>query len=232
MRRVVRSLPKHHLAVGIEPDKDEEHCRKGHQRCAAITDKGQRDPDHRRQADGHTDVDRDMEEQHARDAIGITPAEDASLSLRDRHDPHEEYDVDPKEQDAAEEAEAFADGAEDEVRLLLGHEIVSGLGALQEPLADQAAATDGDLALFDVVIIVAAFLPPAAASLFVIQRRGGCLVFGDIVLADGVVDAFDLVGFEYMMKRPGYHEPLNAHAHRPDTDDPQQHRAAAADQLA
>ena len=149
---------QHHLPVGVEPDQDKQHYAKGQQGCAAIANEWQRDTDHGGEAHGHTDVDDDMEEEHAGDPVGIATAEDASLSFGYRYDPHQQDHIDAKEQDAAEEAETLPDGTKDEVGLLFGHEVIPGLRAFEQAFPDKTAAADGYLTLLYVVVVIAAML--------------------------------------------------------------------------
>src|SRR5690606_9878992 len=55
------------------------------------------------------------------------------------------------DQRAADEAEFLPGDGEDEVGLLLGHELAGGLGAVEEAGAGQSAGADGDAGLVGVV---------------------------------------------------------------------------------
>jgi hypothetical protein len=221
---------QHHLPVGVEPDQDEQHYAEGQQRGSAIAYEWQRDADHWGKANGHTDVDDNVKEKHAGHAIGITPAEDASLSFGYRHDTHQQNDVDAKKQYAAREAKALPDRTKYKIGLLFGHEVVTGLCPLEQSLSDEAAAADGYLTLLNIVIVVAALLP--AFLYFVLERRLGGLVFGDIVFTDSIVDTFDLVRLEDMIKCEGDYESLHAYTDKPDTHDKEKNGAIALDRLA
>src|SRR6186713_847634 len=108
-------LAQHHLPVDIESDHDEQHDTKGQQGSTPIADKGQGDPDNRGQPHRHTNIDDDMEEQHTGHPIGIAPAKDASLSLGNGHDTHEQQDIDAQKEHTADKAEPLPDRAKDEV---------------------------------------------------------------------------------------------------------------------
>ena len=157
-----------------------------------------------------------MEKKHTGHSVGITTAKYASLSFGNRHDTHQQHDIDTQEEDAAEKAETFPDGTEDEIRLLLGHEIITGLGALEQPFPDETSAADGYFALFDIVIVIR-FFP--ASPLFVFQRGGRRLILGDIVLSDGIENSLDLVRLEDMVEGEGNDETLYAYANEPDAHD-------------
>ncbi len=111
------------------PDQDKQHDTKGEQGSPSIADEGQGDPNYGRQPYRHTNVDDYMEEKHAGYTIGITSAKYASLSFGDRHDPHQQEDINTQEDHASEETKALPDRTEDEVRFLLGYEVIACLGS-------------------------------------------------------------------------------------------------------
>ena len=73
------------------------------------------------------------------------------MSLGHGDEPDEQQDVGGNEDETADEAPFFADGAEDEVGFLFGDEVGFGDGAVEESFADEAARADGNLGLVDVV---------------------------------------------------------------------------------
>ena len=86
-------LPQNHLPVSIQSDKDKQQKRKGEQRWTAITNQWQRDANNRRKANGHADIDGNMEEENAGYPISIYPAESTSLSLGNKNDPEQQYGI-------------------------------------------------------------------------------------------------------------------------------------------
>lgn len=226
---MVRLLSQHHLPVGVEADEDKQHNAKGQQGCAAIADEGQGDADHGGKAHGHTDVDDDVEEKYAGDPIGITSAEDASLSFGDCHDTHQQNDIDAEKEYAAQEAEALPDRTKNEVGLLFGHKVIAGLRAFEQAFSDEAAAAYGYLTLFYIIIVIAFF---SNFLLLILQHCLGGLVLRDIVFTDGVIDTFYLVRLEDMIKGKGDDESLDAYAYKPDTHDEKQYGTIAFDRLA
>ncbi len=127
-------LSQHHLPVSIQPGQNKQHHTESEQGGTPITHKGQGNADHGREADGHTNIDRDMEEEYRGHAIGIGPAEDTSLPFGDGDDPHEQDHIDTQEYNTAHKTKSLPDRAENKVRPLLRHKIITGLGALNSPL--------------------------------------------------------------------------------------------------
>ena len=70
--------------------------------------------------------------------------------LRGTNDPHGEKGEQRQHGHRADEAQLLADDGEDEVGLLLGHQVVLGLVALAVALAGDSTQPDGDLGLFEV----------------------------------------------------------------------------------
>ena len=79
-----------------------------------------------------------------------------------------------EERHTADKSPFFAYGAENEVGLLLRDKVGLGEGAVEEPLANEAAGADGKFRLVDVV----------------------ARTLGVVALAEEHVDALALVGFE------------------------------------
>ena len=75
-------LPQILRSVGIQPDEDEEQHRERPKGGAPIAEKRQRNPDNRRQSDGHRDVDHDVEKEDAGNAVAINSTKGRPLSLR------------------------------------------------------------------------------------------------------------------------------------------------------
>jgi hypothetical protein len=78
--------------VAVEGDEDEEHYGEGPHGGSSIADERKRDADYRHQADGHSDVDEQMHEYAACDAIAIDSGEalSASFGIAD-YSPDEEH---------------------------------------------------------------------------------------------------------------------------------------------
>lgn len=71
--------------LGVEADGDEEQYREGQQRRATIGEHRQGDANHGHQADGHTHVDNNVEQENASNTIAIDPTEGFILSLAHLH---------------------------------------------------------------------------------------------------------------------------------------------------
>ena len=84
-------------------------------------------------------------------AIAIDAAKAHGLTLREIDESPDECQEQQQHTSRAQETLFLAHGAEDEVGILLGHELQFGLCTIQETLALQAARTDGYLRLVDVV---------------------------------------------------------------------------------
>ena len=92
-----------------------------------------------------------MEEYDARYAVSVYSCKLAALPFRHFYEPDAEKDEQKKRRRTAEKAPFFAYGTVDEVRVLLGYEVVLGLCPLQKALAEKPAATDCYFALVDIV---------------------------------------------------------------------------------
>ena len=92
-----------------------------------------------------------MEEEDAEHAIAIDATEAIGLTLSQMDETEYQRQEEQQHTGGAEESLLLADGAEDEVGVLLGHELQLGLGAVEESLALQSARTDGNLRLMNVV---------------------------------------------------------------------------------
>ena len=92
-----------------------------------------------------------MEEEDGGNGVTIEAGKGGPLSFGHGYKVDEQSDVCGDEGQASEEAPFLAHGAEDEVGLLLRHEVCFGDGAVEEPFAEQAAGADGNLGLVDIV---------------------------------------------------------------------------------
>ena len=91
-----------------------------------------------------------MEEEHRCHTVAVYAPKGEGLSLGKRK--QSEYKDEEQQQYACrtDEALLLAYGAEDEVGVFFGHEVVFDLRSLQEPLAEEAARADGDEGLQNV----------------------------------------------------------------------------------
>ena len=108
------------LFLAVEGDEDEDHHGEGPEGAAAVGEEGEGDADDGHEADGHADVDEEVHEEAAGEAVAVDAGEGlaAVFGILDDAGDHEHIQGDDDE--AAEEAPFFADGAEDEVGALLG----------------------------------------------------------------------------------------------------------------
>ena len=115
-----------------------------------------------------------MEEEDGGDPVAVDAGEMGALSFRHFHEAEDERQEQPDDNGASDKAPFFADGAENEVRALLGDKVVFGLGAFEEAFPGESAGADGNFGLVDVVACA------------------GGVVFD----AEEVVDAVFLVGLQ------------------------------------
>ena len=125
-----------------------------------------------------------MEDEVGRDAVGINARKRRVVALSQCDDAQDQCQEEHQYCHAAHEALFLTDGAVDEVGVLLGHILQFGLRAVEEALAHDAAAADGDFALVDVI-------------------AGASEVFFD---AQGNLDALLLVGLEHLVEREAHRE--------------------------
>lgn len=92
-----------------------------------------------------------MEEEHRCHTVAVYAPKGEGLSLGERK--QSEYEDEEQQQHACrtDETLLLAHGAEDEVGVLLGHELQLGLRAVEEAFAFESARADGYLALMNVV---------------------------------------------------------------------------------
>ena len=139
------------IAARVEGKEDEEQERKAPERGAAVAEEGQRDADDGRQPQHHADIDEDVEEEDAEHTVAVDAPEAVGLSLGQMDEPQDEGQEEQQHAGRAHEALLLADGAEDEVGVLLGHVLQLGLRAVEEALALEASRPDGNLRLVDVI---------------------------------------------------------------------------------
>lgn len=139
------------MAAGVDAEEDEEEEGEAPERRAAVGEEGQGDADDGGQAEHHADVDEDMEEEDGEDAVAIDAAEGGGLALRQVDEAEDEGEEEQQDAGCTDEAFLLADGAEDEVGVLLRHVFELCLRAVEEALAFESARADGYLALMDVV---------------------------------------------------------------------------------
>ena len=143
------------MAAGVDAEEDEQQEGEAPEGGTAVGEEGQGDADDGGEAEHHADIDEDMEEEDRKDTIAVDAAEGAGLALGDVDEAQDEGEEQQQHTGGTEEAFLLADGAEDEVGVLLGHVLQLGLRAVEEALALEAAGAYGYLALMDVVARIA-----------------------------------------------------------------------------
>ena len=78
--------------AGIQPEEDEQQYGKGPEGRASVAEKGQRDPDHRHQPDGHPDVDGKVKKQDGNHAVAVDTAEVRSLPFGQLDQPYQQQE--------------------------------------------------------------------------------------------------------------------------------------------
>ena len=119
-----------------------------------------------------------MKEDDGGYTVTVDAPEKGVLSLGQRDESHDHHTEKGQDDYGTDEAELLANGAEDEVGVLLGHVFELRLCAVKEAFAQQAAGADGDLGLVDVV-----------------ARSAGV-----VLQAEGDADALLLVGLEHVVE--------------------------------
>ena len=92
-----------------------------------------------------------MEDEVGRDTIGIDTGKGRVVALGQGDNAQDEGQEQNQYRYATHKSLLLTDGAVDKVGMLFGHIFQFGLSAVQEALARETAATDGDFALVDVV---------------------------------------------------------------------------------
>lgn len=136
----------------IQPDRNEQHDGKSHERRTTVADQRQGNSHHRHQSDGHPHINEQMKKQECRNAVTVDPSERLLLPFAHTHQPEYQQAKERQQKHSAQKSPLLADGTENEIGMFLRHETVFDLGPLQEPFADPAARTDSDLGLIDVII--------------------------------------------------------------------------------
>lgn len=147
---IPRKLANELLTVLIQTEEKEKHQREAKERRSAIAEERQWDTDYRHKAYSHTDIDGEMEEENAYNAIAIDAAKDRVLLLCEMNQPEEEYQIQDDEESTPSKPPLFAYGTENEVGRLLRDEVELGLSTLQEALTRYTTGTDGNEALLEI----------------------------------------------------------------------------------
>lgn len=121
-------------------------------RAAAVAQERQGDTGDRHDAHGHGDVFEDLEGEHADDADDDQRAEHVLAGACHTCDRVDQPRINDDDARAADEAKLFADDREDKVGVADRQELQALLGAVEQPLAEQAAGADRDLGLVDLVV--------------------------------------------------------------------------------
>src|ERR1041384_7197670 len=145
--------PPAYANIAVDPDvhqqaKPQHH--RNHSR-SAIGNQRQRHPDDRNEAHDHRGVDESIEKEIGRDPKTKQPSKEAAAAQGDGKGVADQDDIEPEQDQAADEAEFLRDHREDEIGLLLGQKAQMGLGPEQEPLAEEPPGAERDLRLSDVV---------------------------------------------------------------------------------
>src|ERR1051326_5341023 len=107
--------------------------------------------DARNEAHYHRGLDESIEKEIGRDPKTKQPSEEAAAAQGDGKGVADQDDIEPEQDQAADEAEFLRDHREDEIGLLLGQKAQMGLGPEQEPLAEEPPGAERDLRLGDVI---------------------------------------------------------------------------------
>src|SRR6059036_2652079 len=99
----------------------------GQHRRAAVAHERQRDAGDGHDPERHAHVDEDLEEQHADDTAGDQRSEQVLRDGEDAQRPPDEQGVEREDERGADEPEALTHHGEDEVRVVLGEEVATGL---------------------------------------------------------------------------------------------------------
>ena len=91
------------------------------------------------QGDGDNFDERQRDEEDAGDGITVNPAECRFLPFGHLDDPHQHADIQQDDSQGTLETSFLAYRTENEVGVLFGHEVILGLGALQEALSPETA---------------------------------------------------------------------------------------------
>lgn len=180
--------------LGVEADGDEEQYREGQKGGTTVGEHRQGNTNHGHKADGHTNIDKDVEQEDARNAVAIYPAEGLILAFAHLHQADNQRGEEQQHNQRAHKAPLLTHGAEDKVGALFGDEIILRLGALQEAFTEEASGADSDFRLVYVI-----------APTFQVALK-----------AEEVEDAFLLVELEHVVEDivNCSNEEQRAHKHR------------------
>ena len=133
----------HGLWSGIGAGHQSQHTENGNHGRGAVADEGQRQTNNGHNADAHAHVDDDLEHQRGGCAEADNPADIVLAPHAHPNAPGDDGQLQQHDQHAAEEAQLFADGGEDVVRMLGKQVAALGTVAVEQALARQTAAGQG-----------------------------------------------------------------------------------------
>ena len=121
-------------------------------RRAAGADERQRDTGDRHDADGHSDIFKDLEEKHGPQTDDDQITVSILRALGDTYDAVHEKGIEPDDCSAAQKSQLFADDGEDEVGFCHRQKIQSFLFSVKETLSEKTSGSDGDLGIPNLII--------------------------------------------------------------------------------
>src|SRR5262249_25722986 len=124
----------------------------------AVAHERERDPGHRHDPHRHAHVLEDLEDEQREDADAHQRAEEVTGEQRRSPRAPDDDREEGEQCRRAEDPNPLADGGEDEIGVLLGHDPAGGLGAVAEPAPGHTAVPDRVLRLVGVVRRVAGVL--------------------------------------------------------------------------
>ena len=127
------------------------HHRKAHERRATRRNKRQRNAHNGPNAHRHANIYEKMKEENTCYAICIDSHKIGALSFGNLNDAEQKHQKDGHNAKNTDKTLLFADGTENEIRLLFGNEIEFGHCAFQKSLALKTAWTDGHFWVIEVV---------------------------------------------------------------------------------
>src|SRR3954451_22729545 len=119
----------------------------GEHRRAPVAHERQRDAGDGHDPEVHADVDEDLEEQHPDDTAGDQRSEQVLRDGEDAQRAPDEQGVEREDERRPDEPEALPHHGEDEVRVVLGEEVATGLGRVALATPGLLAGAYGDLRL-------------------------------------------------------------------------------------
>ncbi len=157
------------MPVCIQPDHDKEHNGESKKGGSSITDKRERNTNYGRKPDRHTNINSNMKKQNGSHPISITTAENTSLPFCNHHDPHEQEKINTQQNKAADKAKPFSNSAKNKIRSLFRNKIKPGLCSFKKLHPGKSAASNGNLTLSYIIIIISfslASLLPSLTTVF------------------------------------------------------------------